>query len=62
MSNPFESISDKEWLTFFDVLDRITNAEGSWKKKAEELKLMAEKYESDTALQELIEWYQSDED
>lgn len=58
----FTDITEKEWLTFFDVLDRITNSEGSWKKKAQQLKLTAEKYESDTALEELIEWFQSDDD
>lgn len=56
-----DSMTKKEWETFFTLLDKITNAPGSWKEKKQECLKQAEKHGSDTALEEFAGWFASDD-
>ncbi len=54
----FENITDKEWATFFKVLDKIFEEGGTWQEKRDALKAEARSQGSETALEEIANWFQ----
>jgi hypothetical protein len=50
-------LTDKEWDTFFELMDKITNGPGAWVDKAKGVNKEADKRDSDTALHEFSEWF-----
>lgn len=50
-------LTDKEWDTFFELMDKITNGPGAWMDKAEGVNKEADKRDTDTALHEFAEWF-----
>ena len=52
-------LDSHEWEQFFDYLDRITNAEGTVAQKVHEIKEESVKYDSDTTLEEFLEYFRN---
>lgn len=55
-------MTEKDWETFFDLVDRIVFGSGSWKEKASEVREQASQYECENNFEEFVEWFQNKDD
>lgn len=51
-----EKMNDIAWKIFFELLRRIVNGEGMWKKKRNELIAKAKEHGAQTELEEVYGW------
>ena len=51
-------MNDKKWAEFFTLLDDVTNMEAAtWQEKRAEVVAKAKEHDSDTALEEFLDWF-----
>lgn len=53
-------MDERDWIDFFELLEKITNQEGTAKQKAREVVERAKQEEATTALEEFVSWYDGD--
>lgn len=58
--DPNKIMPDDEWERFFELMEKITNGQGSWQEKRDAVIAQAAANASDTALDEFNQWFQAE--
>lgn len=53
-------MTEKDWVRFFDLIDKIVTMGGSWQEKRDEILRQADTYGARTHLEEIANWVSSD--